>query len=213
MTSRTGFKTFLFSALLCFCASVFADTKLPEPQMTGGKGIYDVLKVRRSANLNNFPQKPLSLQELSNLLWAGTGLNREAKGWTIPYGMGMTPYNKIYVICDKGVSLYDWKTHSLKEISKKNIKSMVGKQPAVASAPVILVIVSDSEAMGNVTGERARDWAHIASGAITQNIYLAAASMDIGTRYIVSMNNDAIRKELKLNENDMPINIMPLGKN
>lgn len=213
MTSRTGFKALLFSALFCFCASAFADTRLPEPQMAGGKGIYDVLKARSSANLNNFPQKPLSLQELSNLLWAATGLNREAKGWTTPYGMGMAPYNKIYVVCDKGVSLYDWKTHSLKEISKKNIRSTIGKQPAVASAPVILVIVSDSKAMGNVTGERARNWAHIASGAIAQNIYLAAASMDIGTRYIVSMNEDVLKKELKLNENDIPLNIMPLGKN
>ncbi|MDL2284335.1 SagB/ThcOx family dehydrogenase [Oxalobacter sp. OttesenSCG-928-P03] len=213
MKSRTGFKALLFSALVCFCASVFADTKLPEPQMTGGKGIFDVLKARSSAKLNTFPQKPLSLQELSNLLWAATGLNRAEKGWTTPYGMGMAPYNKIYVACDKGVSLYDWKTHSLKSVSTKNIKGMVGKQAAVASAPVILIIVSDSKAMGNVTGERAKTWADIASGAMSQNIYLAAASMDIGTRYIVSMNTDVISKELQLNANDMPINIMPLGKN
>lgn len=89
---------------------------------------------------------------------------------------------------------------------------MIGKQAAVASVPVILIIVSDSQAMGNTSHERARDWANIASGAMSQNIYLAAASMDIGTRYIVSMNIDAIRKELQLKANDMPINIMPLGK-
>jgi len=213
MTSCTEFKTLLFSALLCFCANVFADTQLPPPQMSGGKGIYDVLKARQSANLDNFPQKPLSHQEISNLLWAGTGLNRGEKGWTVPYGKGMTPYNKIYVVCDKGISLYDWKIHSLKEISKENIKSMTGKQPAVASAPVILVIVSDSKAMGNITGERARNWAHIASGAISQNIYLAAASMNIGTRYIVSINEDVLRKALKLDENDILVNVMPLGKN
>ena len=213
MSSRTGLKALLFSALLCFCASVFADTSLPAPQMTGGKGIFDVLKARSSATLNTFPQKAPSLQELSNLLWAATGLNRTEKGWTTPYAMGMAPYNKIYVACDKGVSLYDWKTHSLKSISTRNIKAMVGKQPAVGSAPVILIIVSDSQAMGNITGERAKDLANIASGAISQNIYLAAASMDIGTRYIVSMNTDAIRKELQLKENDIPINIMPVGKN
>lgn len=181
--------------------------------MTGGKGIFDVLKARRSANLNSFPQKPLSPRELSNILWAGTGVNRKGKGWTVPYGMGMAPYNKIYVLTDKGVSLYDWKTQTLKEISKKDIRSVAGKQPAVASAPVILVIVSDSKAMGDISGQRARDWAHIASGAITQNIYLAAASMDIGTRYIVSLNEDVLRKELQLEENDLPVNLMPLGKN
>ncbi len=206
-------KFLLFSVLACFCASVFADTQLPEPQVSGGKGIYDVLKARHSSSLNAFPQNPLSLQELSNLLWAGMGLNRKEKGWTTPYGMGMAPYDRIYVACEKGVSLYDWKTHSLKEISKKDIRGMVGKQAAVASVPVILIMVSDGEAMGKVDTERARDWAHVASGAISQNIYLAAASMDIGTRYIVSINSDVIRKELMLKENDMPLNIMPLGKN
>lgn len=212
MLSRTGFKTFLFSALFCLCASAFADTKLPAPQVTGGKGIYEVLKARHSAALNNFPQKAPSMQELSNLLWAATGLNRNEKGWTTPYGRGMAPYNKIYVACDKGISLYDWKTHSLKAISKKNIRSQSGTQSGVASAPVILIITSDSEAMGNITGERARDWAYIASGAMTQNIYLAAASMNIGTRYILSMNTDVLRKELQLKTDDILLNIMPLGK-
>jgi nitroreductase len=124
----------------------------------------------------------------------------------------MAPYNRIYVACDKGVSLYDWKTHTLKEISGKDIRDQVGRQAAVASAPVVLIIVSDSEAMGNITGQRARDWAHIASGAMTQNIYLAAASMNIGTRYILSMNTDILRKELQLKAGDILLNIMPLGK-
>jgi nitroreductase len=124
----------------------------------------------------------------------------------------MEPYGRIYVACDKGVSLYDWKTHSLKEISKKNIKGMVGLQSGVAAAPLVLIFVADGDAMGNVTGERAKAWGYIASGAITQNIYLAAASMNIGARYIISMNTDAIRNELKLKANDTPLNIMPVGK-
>lgn len=213
MKSRAGLMTLLFSILAFFCTSIFADTSLPEPQMKGGKGIYDTLKSRKSASLNTFPQKPLSLQELSNLLWAATGLNRPEKGWTTPYAMGMAPYNKIYVACDKGVSLYDWKTNSLKEISGKNIKGIIGKQPAVGSAPLVLIIVSDSEAMGNINQEQARNWANVASGAMTQNIYLAATGMNIGTRYIASMNSDVIHKELKLKAGDIPINLMPLGKN
>lgn len=190
-----------------------ADISLPAPRTSGGMGIYDALKARRSASLAHFPQKALSLQELSDLLWAATGLNREGKGWTTPYGMGMAPYNKIYIVSDKGVSLYDWQNHALKPVSAKNIKNRIGKQAGVAAAPVILVITSDSKAMGNITGSRARDWAHIASGAIAQNLYLTAASLDIGARYIVSMNEDVIRQELKLGKNDIPVNIMPLGKN
>ena len=213
MPYHTVFKMAVFSVLLCLGITASADVSLPAPKTSGGMGIYDALKARHSASLAHFPQKALSLQNLSDLLWAATGLNREGKGWTTPYGMGMAPYNKIHIVSDKGVFLYDWQNHALKTISVKNIKSKIGKQAGVATAPVILVITSDSKAMGNIAGNRARDWAHIASGAIAQNLYLAAASLNIGVRYIVSMNEDVIRQELKLDKDDILINIMPLGKN
>lgn len=213
MPYRTVFRSAIFTVLLCLGMTASADISLPAPHTSGGTGIYDALKARHSANLAHFPQKALSLQDLSDLLWAATGLNRQGKGWTTPYAMGMAPYNKIYIVSDKGISLYDWQNHALKPISEKDIRSMIGKQAGVATAPVILVITSDSKAIGNITGSRARDWAHIASGAMAQNLYLAAASLNIGARYIVSMNEDIIRKELKLDKDDLPINIMPLGKN
>ena len=213
MKFRLTIKTFILSALFCFSTGVLADVKLPEPQTTGGKGIYDVLKARSSASLATFPQNKLTPQDLSNILWAATGLNRPGKGWTTPYGRGMEPYNKIYLACHKGVLLYDWKTHSLKKISSKDIRGLIATQAGVGAAPVIAIIVSDGEALANVAKERARDWAYIASGAITQNMYLAAASMDIGTRYIVNMHDDVIRKELQLKQSDLPLCLMPLGKN
>ena len=213
MKLRLTLKSLVLSALLCFATGAMADIKLPEPQTTGGKGIYDVLKARSSASLNTFPQNKLTPQDLSNILWAATGMNRTGKGWTTPYGRGVEPYNKIYVACEKGVSLYDWKTHSLKKISSKDIRTLIATQAGAGKAPVIAIIVSDGEALDNVAKERARDWAYIASGAITQNMYLAAASMDIGTRYIVNMHVDVLRKELKLNPSDLPLCLMPLGKN
>jgi nitroreductase len=140
-------------------------------------------------------------------------MNRAEKGWTVPYARGMSPYNKIYIASEKGVFLYDWKNHSLKQISSKDIRGTVARQPAVGKAPMIAIIVSDGQALTGIAPEFARDWAYIASGAMTQNMYLAAASMDIGTRYIVQMNTDVIRKELQMGPSDLPLCIMPFGKN
>lgn len=195
--------------------SSFADTLLPKPQMTGGNGIFDVLKARQSASLNQFSQKEPSLQELSNLLWAATGLNRQDKGWTTPYGMGLEPYVNIYVASDQGVSLYDWKSHALKNISSKNIKSMIGLQPQVAKTPMVLIFVGNLNHFNDIQEARKKSallWPYIACGAITQNIYLAAASMNIETRFIISVNQSAVKKELNLGQNEIPINIMPIGK-
>jgi nitroreductase len=54
--------------------------------------------------------------------------------------------------------------------------------------------------------------AYIASGAMTQNAYLAAAALGIGGRYMLTMNTDAVKRALKLGDTDSPLCIMPLGK-
>ncbi|MFA4839911.1 MAG: nitroreductase family protein, partial [Candidatus Neomarinimicrobiota bacterium] len=51
---------------------------LPVPQTTGGKPLMQALNLRQS--MRNFSEKPLSLQTLSNLLWAANGINRPEIG-------------------------------------------------------------------------------------------------------------------------------------
>jgi nitroreductase len=203
----------LLSGLLALSsASALADFSLPPPQTQGGSGIFDTLKLRRSASLADFPTNPISEQEISNLLWAATGLNREGKGWTTPYGRGMAPYNDIYIAIDLGVLRYNWKTHAVEQVSSKDIRGSIALQPDVQKAPVVLIWIANGEALSSLDSVQANNFAYIASGAMTQNVYLAAASMGIGARYIVSMKQDVIRKELGLGEKDIPLNIMPLGK-
>ncbi|MDR1310821.1 MAG: SagB/ThcOx family dehydrogenase [Burkholderiaceae bacterium] len=205
--------TSLLSGLLALSGvPALADFSLPPPQTQGGSGIFDALKLRSSASLANFPTNPLSEQEISNLLWAATGLNREGKGWTTPYGRGMAPYNDIYIAIDLGVLRYNWKTHAVEQVSNKDIRGSIALQPGVQKAPVILIWIANGEALSSLDSTQANNFAYIASGAMTQNVYLAAASMGIGARYIVSIKQDVIRKELGLGEKDIPLNIMPLGK-
>jgi nitroreductase len=54
--------------------------------------------------------------------------------------------------------------------------------------------------------------AYIASGAMTQNVYLAADALGISGRYIISMKADSLKQALKLKDSDSPLCIMPLGK-
>ena len=77
-------------------------------------------------------------------------------------------------------------------------------QGIVGKSPVILVFVSN--------GEVKKEYAYIATGAMTQNIYLAAASMGLEGRFVISMNEHVIRKELQLKENEFPLNLMLIGR-
>jgi hypothetical protein len=188
------------------------NVQLPDPQVTGGAGIFDVLKHRASASSGSFPTGAVSMEELSTILWAASGLNRPGKGWTVPMAMGREPYCKVYAAGENGAFLYDWKNNVLKEISKSDVRSALGSQGFIAKAPYILVFVIDGEAAGKFDGTRGADWGRVAVGAMTQNVYLAAEALNIGVRYIAFLKADAVRNHLKLTDADTPICIMPLGK-
>ncbi len=144
------------------------------------------------------------MQELSSLLWAATGQNRNRNGWTVPFAMHRAPYNTIYVLMDTGVYRYDWQKNLLEEISRQDIRSEAGPQRIVGESSVVLVFVGQ--------GGTKKAYADIAAGAMTQNIYLAAASLGIERRFVITMNENVLRQELKLETEAYPVNLMLLGK-
>ena len=187
--------------------------QLPAPQTEGGMGLFTALKNRASAPGGDFPSAPLSREELSTILWAASGLNRGATGWTVPMSRGREPYCRIYVADAHGVSLYDWKEHSLVAVSQENIKAKIGAQGFVKMASCILILVSDAKGLAYFKDDvKAREFAQVLAGAMTQDIYLAAAHYNMGARYIHAMNVDEIKTALQLPAGDEPICLMMLGK-
>ena len=200
--------------LLPFAAGA-EDLKLPAPKTFGGAGVFDMLNKRASASGGNFPQGSITKEELSTLLWAASGLNRSGAGWTIPLSMGRDPYCKIYVTGKEGTFLYSWKEHVLKDISKHDLRGKVGGANFagfVANAPYVLIFVTDGKALKTFSNPRAPEWGPVAVGAMTQNVYLAAEALGIGVRYVASLRDEVVRKELKLDKSDTPICLMPMGK-
>ncbi|MDR1134332.1 MAG: SagB/ThcOx family dehydrogenase [Synergistaceae bacterium] len=208
-------KTIVLALLLCCCAATaaFADEKLPAPGKDGGDGIFALLERRASGGRGDFPKGAVSREELSTILWAGSGLNRNGKGWTVPFAMGKPPYVNIFAVTPEGAFLYDWKNNALVTVNERNILPDITGDGFAEASPVVLVFVSDPKGTGDASGINAGNaLAFIASGAMTQNIYLAADSLGISGRYMVSMKTDAVKKELKLKDNEVPLCIMPLAK-
>jgi hypothetical protein len=207
----------VFCGAMLICAilssSALADISLPKPVSSGGDGIFALIERRASGTRNAFPTGGISDEELSTILWAASGRNRNDGGWTVPLAGGRPPYVKIYVVRKDGVFLYDWKAHSLAEISKKNALADVTGDDFVKASPAVLILASDPSNLGSMA--RLNDGnalAYTAAGAMSQNVYLAADSLGISTRYMVSMKLDGVKRELKLEADETPLCIMPLGK-
>jgi nitroreductase len=205
----------LAAGILCLALSgtLAADVDLPAPQTEGGTPLFEALKKRSSAAGGDFSPAEITPEELSTLLWSATGLNRGESGWTVPMAEGLAPYVDVYALGDKGVFRYDWKANRLLEISTDNIKDKVGEQAFVRRAAWIMVFVSNPEELKKLRhAEMASEYVQVLTGAMTQNVYLAAVALKIGTRYIHSMYPDEIKTGLKLPEGSVPVALMLIGK-
>jgi len=101
---------FLFIFLICLGYSMNAqEIKLPAPNKSGGQALMKVLNERKSAR--SFSEKELSNQQLSDLLWAANGFNREDKR-TAPTAKNCQEL-ELYVIFKKGIYFYNAKERVL----------------------------------------------------------------------------------------------------
>lgn len=99
-------KALLFAAALsaALAAPAAEEIALPAAQKTGGMPLMDALAARHSERA--WDRKPLSDQELSNLLWSAFGVNRPNGKRTIPTAMNRKELI-VYVSRADGVWRYE----------------------------------------------------------------------------------------------------------
>ena len=110
--------SFIFASLLLVVTMYAQDLKaikLSSPDKNRGSSIMKALSDRHSDR--EYAAKELSLQDLSDLLWAANGINRPDGKRTAPSALNKQDID-IYVIMKEGAYLYDAKANSLQPIAK-----------------------------------------------------------------------------------------------
>jgi nitroreductase len=170
-----------FFALLLVPAGLLAqDLKpvaLPAPQTSGGKPLMQALKERKSTR--EFSPEKLSPQMLSNLLWAGWGINREDGHRTAPSSSDRQEI-EIYVVTADGAYVYDTKGNALKPVVAGDLRKQTGTQAFVGEAALNLVYVADFSKMGNGDENSKNATSNANAGFIAQNVYLFCTSEGLG---------------------------------
>ena len=179
--------------------------QLLTPQPGGGSPLMDLLRKRKSSR--EFSSKPLPLAVLSNLLWAGFGINRPDGKRTAPSAMNCQDID-IYVIIPNGLYLYDPKANQLKLLLAEDLRGLAGTQAYVKEAPVNLIYVSDYAKLGSKIPDAVKplygstslidllSGAH--AGYISQNVYIYCASEGLATVVRAFIDIPALSKVMKL---------------
>lgn len=168
---------------------------LPKPRMEGGMPLMEALKNRKTAR--EFSPAELTPQILSDLLWAGFGINRpENAHRTAPSAMNSQEVD-IYVATAAGTYVYDAAGNRLVPVAAGDIRARTGSQKFVKVAPVALLFVADLTRLAKAKPEDKERYAAIDAGFIVQNIYLYCASAKL-TCVVHELDRSGLPEALKL---------------
>jgi SagB-type dehydrogenase family enzyme len=190
----------LLLPVLFLCAAVLAQDMKPieltKPDTTGGKPLMQALKNRHSDR--EFSADTITLPVLSNLLWAGCGINRpEAGKRTAPSAMNWQEID-IYVATAHGLYRYDPAKHTLQPIVPDDIREQTGVQPYVKEAPINLVYVGDMAKAAKGPDSAKTNLMAADAAFISENIYLFCASEGLATVVRASFDRAILEKAMKL---------------
>lgn len=166
-------------------------------------------------SIRTFTKEDLTLQQLSELLWAGWGINRpDDKKRTAPSSRDVQEID-VYVALSSGLYLYVGESHTLKQINNKDLRKLCGTQDFVGEAPVNLVYVADMGKLGKKEGDEIKEasllssWAN--TGFIAQNVYLYCASSNLGCVIRGMVPEDQLAPEMGLRSNQVIILSQTVG--
>ena len=204
--------SFLFGTTLFLNISA-QDINLPSPDKTGGKPLMQALNERQS--IRTFTKDNLTQQQLSDLLWAGWGINRSAdKKRTAPSARNVQEID-MYVALPSGLYFYVAESHTLKQINNKDLRKLCGTQDFVAEAALNLVFVADMGKLGKKEGDEIKDSDLLSSYAntafIAQNIYLYCASANLGCVIRGMVPKEQLAPEMGLRSNQRIILSQTVG--
>lgn len=207
-------RVILFVLLLGIAVGVQAqDLKvinLNKPDKNRSVSLMQALDKRHSER--EFSNKQLTHQELSDLLWAANGINRPAEGKrTAPSAMNAQEVD-VYVCTKDGCYMYDAKAHQLQPVVTGDYRSAVaGQQAFVKEAPVCLVLVADLSRFKGGNPDQLLIMGACDAGIVSQNISLFCAAAGLVTVPRASMDQNALKKALKLKDSQHLLLNHPVG--
>lgn len=195
-----------------------ATVKLPEPRFESDISVEEAFLKRRSER--EYANSPLTLENVSQLLWAAQGITDPRGFRTAPSAGGLYPL-ELYIVVGNvenlPVGVYKYKTdaHELLKLGENDVReqlAVASGQSWVKEGAVCVVISAVYERTTQKYGERGIRYVHMEAGHAAQNIYLQAVALDLGTVTVGGFSSEAVKGIMGMPENEEPLYLIPVGK-
>jgi SagB-type dehydrogenase family enzyme len=191
---------------------VEGEMRLPQPALISSVSLEEALANRSS--IRDYTDEPLSMQELSQILWAAQGITRpQWGGRTAPSAGGTYPLD-LYIVVKKngvvdlaeGIYKYIPQRHTISLTMTGDHSNALAiaalDQEWVAEARINIVISAVFERTTERYGERGVRYVYMEAGHADQNIYLQAAALNLGTVVIGAFHDDQVKEVLGLEDKE-----------
>jgi hypothetical protein len=191
-------------------AGALCSIDLPPPSADRAFSFHEAVARRRT--IREIAASPLSHAQLSNLLWAASGVNRDIGPFGAPGRTAASASNSqeidVYVALEGGVYLYDAAAHRLNPVASDDLRdlAMNSRQGVPSQAPVQLIYVVDLRRLTHTAGfdepglhdpEVQKSYYFVDTGLIAGNVYLFAAAHGMAS-WFHNCEREALAQRLAL---------------
>ncbi len=116
----------------------------------------------------------------------------------------------------EGIYKYQSESHDLLIITegdkRRDLCSAALGQGCVRDGAVVIVFAAVYERTTQKYGQRGIRYVHIEIGHAAQNVYLQAASLNLGTVVVGAFNDTKVHKIMNMPDEEKPLYMMPVGR-
>ena len=193
---------------------------LPDPVLKSNVSLEEAISKRRS--VRSYKDEPVSLAEISQLLWSAQGITEKSRGLRAAPSAGATYPLNLYLIVGRaegvpqGVYRYDVAKHRIVRILEGDVRESLKKashgQDFLTQGAISILISGIYERTTERYGERGIKYTHYEAGHTAQNLHLQAIPLNLGTVLVGAFKDDEVKKIIPLAPNEEPFYIMPFGR-
>jgi SagB-type dehydrogenase family enzyme len=165
--------------------------------------------------VRRYSAEPLTLVQISQLLWSLQGVTSPSGFRTAPSAGALYPL-EIYAVVPEGCYRYEPRSHRLLPHLQGDLRRDVYRvslqQESILQAPATFVLCAVHARIEREYGEeKGYRYTCMEIGHAAQNLHLQAVALGLGSVPMGAFHGDRLRRKLKLPADHDPLYLVPVG--